>query len=272
MNGNGYPMTQQPQQQQPPQQMTREQYDQYVAHQQRQQALSLITRRMAYIKSELHQSMNIYSLRDRVRELAELVEYALTGQISDAQPNVVPGTPAANIDDPTKTRVEFTSGPGAAMQHQQRNQPQPLWQPNVDPFAPQQAPLPRQTGPVNSGDVQFIPGPPPGVSTGVGGQTVEYVDQYGRQVDSQGRLLNQGVSAPELPRNPVSNQPPAIVPSVQSRSVEAGGQVLPPPSSGFMSSPAAGEIFPGNPAPPPVPGAPTTLEEARQVLPIPIAE
>lgn len=263
--------------------MTREQYDQQQL--QLRQKMSIVQKRFAYIKAELHQSMNIYSLRDRVRELADLMEWYLFGAISDAQPNVIPGTPASAIDDPTKTRVEFTSGPGAAMQHQQRIQEQaPSWAPTVDPFAPQaQRALPTNAfapaPPINTGDVQFIPGPPPGTSTGVGGQKVEFVDKYGRPVDGNGQLIDQGQNTsspfppPAMPtNNPVSNQPPEIRANVQTRPVEAGGQVLPPPPTGFMSSPAAGEIFPGNPAPPPTPGAPTTFEEARQVLPIPVME
>lgn len=277
MNGNG----QQPQMQ-PQQPMTQEQYQVALAAYNRQQTLNLISRRMAYIKSELHQAVNIISLRDRVRELAELIEFALIGRVQDAQPNIVPGIPAHQIDDPSKTRVEFTSGPGAALQHQQRVEQQNQgnnWQPVLDPFAAPPAPPPRQVGPVNSGDVHFIPGPPPGTSTGVGGQKVEFVDQYGRPVDANGKPIVDQNAAPDLPRTPVSNQPQQIGTNMPTRTVEAGGFVHPtvPPTipvtpTGFLSSPAAGEIFPGNPPLPPPPGAPTTLEEARQVLPIPVME
>lgn len=54
--------------------MTKEQYD----HQQR---MAIIQKRFTYIKAELHQSMNIASLRDRVRELTELLEYHLLGSL-----------------------------------------------------------------------------------------------------------------------------------------------------------------------------------------------
>ena len=269
--------------------MTREQYNQYQQQlqqqQQQQQKMQIIGKRLAYIKAELHQSLNVYSINARIRETLDLMEYYLFGAISDAQPNTIPGTPASAIDDPTKTRVEFTSGPGAVMQHQQRQMEQaPNWTPTPDPFAPQaQRALPAHSfapaPPVNTGDVQFIPGPPPGTSTGVGnGQKVEFVDSYGRPVDGNGKLIGQEAQPqnpfpPAPPANtPVSNQPPEIRANVQTRPVEAGGHVLPPPPTGFMSSPAAGEIFPGNPAPPPTPGAPTTYEEARQVLPIPVMQ
>ncbi len=76
------------------------------------QRLAWIVSRLAYIKSECHQAVHPPTLRDRLRDVIEVLEVLVGGAVSDAQPNVVPGVPLESLDDPSKTRVVFFGGPG----------------------------------------------------------------------------------------------------------------------------------------------------------------
>lgn len=68
-------------------------------------------RRLRDIRNELHSATYATIVRDRVRELMDLVEFLLTGTVSEAVPNQVPGAPPA--EDYSKTRVEFVRTQGA---------------------------------------------------------------------------------------------------------------------------------------------------------------
>jgi len=206
-------------------------------------------------------------------------------------------------EDPTKTRVEFFGGPGSQQQPPQQLQGYPDNQPGVPPGYPA---LPQRT-PINNGDVQFIPGPPPGTSTGVGGQVVQYVRADGVVVDVNGVPIGEAQPAPggypvqepppppapripgadyrggqnvefsggpsrpavAAPGAPVSNNPPQIIATPPTINTEAGSRVAPVPGH-----PNGGNAVlpPYGVAPPPPPGAPTNLEEARSKIPIPFAD
>jgi hypothetical protein len=68
-------------------------------------------RRLRDIRNELHSATYATIVRDRVRELMDVVEFLLTGLVSEAVPNQTPGSPPA--EDYTKTRVEFVRQSGA---------------------------------------------------------------------------------------------------------------------------------------------------------------
>jgi hypothetical protein len=241
-----------------------------------QQRITIAAKRLAYIKGECHQAVHPTVIRDRVRELIELLEWLLIGEISNAQPHVVPGVPAGIHEDPSKIKVEFTSGPGAVAAAQAAVAQIPGY--HADPFSAPVAPPTPVRGPVNNGDVNFIPGPPPGSPGAVGGQTVEYFGGPG-QGNGQHVEFFGGPGAPAQPPAPVSNQPAQIVPNPPTLTTEAGGPVAPIPGRPANGAPAVGAglgLFPGFPGFPsaaePPPGAPRTAEEARTMIPIPLAE
>jgi hypothetical protein len=65
-----------------------------------------VVRKLRYLKSESHSAINVYKIRDLLKEILELAEYILTGQMTgEAQFNQVPGQ--AIGEDPNKQRVEF---------------------------------------------------------------------------------------------------------------------------------------------------------------------
>jgi hypothetical protein len=226
-----------------------------------QQKIAIVMRQLAYVKSELHTAVNPMSLRDRVRDLVDAVEFAIGGYVSDGNPNQIPGTPASLLEDPTRTRVEFTSGPGAVQQQQEREavrRQTAEFSPNLSAFtlpgaAPTQPALRPEAGrPIVNGDVQFIPGPPPGTSTGIGnGQSVEFIRADGVQVDGNGNPIG-GVQSPRLPSNPFEEAPAApIIPGADYR---GGG-------------PTRVEIVGGTHlSPPRIPGAPASNEAAGQII------
>jgi hypothetical protein len=79
--------------------------------------------RLAQIKADLATSWSVPQLlAERAREIAETMEFIVCGDVADVQPAVVAGTPASLLDDPTRTRVVFTAGPGAVVQAEQRRQ------------------------------------------------------------------------------------------------------------------------------------------------------
>jgi hypothetical protein len=224
-----------------------------------QQKIQIVMRQLAYVKSELHTAVNPMSLRDRVRDLVDAMEFAIGGYVSDGNPNQIPGTPASLLEDPTRTRVEFTSGPGAVQQQQEREavrRQTAEFSPNLPAFSqagsmptlPSLRPEPGR--PIVNGDVQFIPGPPPGTSTGVGnGQSVEFIRADGVHVDSNGNPIG-GVQSPRLPANPFEEAPPApLIPGADYR----GGTRI--------------EIVGGTHlSPPRIPGAPASNEAAGQII------
>jgi len=229
--------------------------------------LAIAKSRLAYIKSECHQAVNPVSIRDRVRDLISLLEFVLCGEISDAQPNVVPGTPAGQLEDPTKTRVEFFGGPGNRGVQQEldpfgmpmpptyHGPPSPHHAQQISPPTSRSLPsMPRP--PVNSSDVHFIPAAGGGPVSGGGssaGQTVEYYDGPGMPAVPGGRTptsvedsdLTRGGQRVELfggppqPAPTVSNMPPQIIPNQPTMTTEAGHPVAPtPPSPIRMPIPA----------------------------------
>ena len=254
-----------------------------------QQKLTHAARTMAHIKSELHQAVHPTVLRDRLKDLIEIMEWLLFGQVSNAQPNIVPGIPANAYEDSSRTRVEFYGGP-----------------------QPPQYQVAQARSPINNGDVQFMPGPPPGTS--IGGQSVEYyrdgqnVDQNGNPTGQQPQFQPQpplppqsqqfmiesppppapripgadyrgGQSvefsggpqrpAPIPPGAPVSNQPAQIISTPPTLNTEAGHQVAPIPGyPPHRQEPPNG--FPSVPTP--HPGTPQNLEEVRARIPIPLAD
>jgi hypothetical protein len=275
-----------------------------------EQRLQYARQQLAYIKSETHNALNPQSLNARLKDIIEFLEYFILGELSDGNPNNVPGTPAQFLDDPTKTRVEFTSGPGAVAQRNAENEararagafsphvPYGTPQPNYGPAQGYGAPQSPPGRPINTGDITFIPGPPAGQPGTVGGQTVEYIRQDGVHVDSQGNPIGQ--QRPPLPPNypkfaqgpgsparveilggthsappatsgtPITNETAQIVAHIPTRPTEAGSTVAP-----VAGGPYAMIIPPPPPAAPPPPNGtapPQTLEELRNALPIPLAE
>lgn len=200
------------------------------------QRMAISQQRLAYIKSECHQAVHPTVIRDRLREVIDVLEFLLFGQISNEQPNLIPGAPANAMDDPSKTRVEFYGGP------------QPAQQP-ANPFAapsPWGAPAP--SAPVTTGDVNFTPSAAPSAQVEYGpvggasaGQRVEYFDGPPRDNSA-----------------PVSNEPHVTAaPNTPTRTTEAGGPVAPTPPYVPPHSNGAG---------------PQSREEAQRTIPIPLAD
>jgi hypothetical protein len=247
-----------------------------------QQRIAMVMRQLAYIKSELHTAFNPQSLRDRMKDLVDAMEFALGGYISDGNPNQIPGVPASLLDDPTKTRVEFTSGPGAVAQAAERAAAAQ----RASTFTPNLPAFPTNTGaaqptrapgsPINNGDVQFVPGPPPGNPIGArpsgpfANGPVEPPPppapifpgaDYGgspTRVEIVGGPTHR--TAPLVPGAPVNNEGAQILShGAQTRTTEAGRAVLPADGLGMGVLP---------------PGAPQNEAEARERLAsiIPLAE
>jgi hypothetical protein len=224
-----------------------------------QQKIAMVMKQLAYVKAELHTAVNPMSLRDRVRDFVDAMEFAIGGFVSDGNPNQIPGTPAALLDDPTKTRVEFTSGPGAVIQAQQKAeaiQRSAGFTPHLPSFptpgSGQPQPAPRSPGtPIVNGDVQFVPGPPPGTSTGIGnGQSVEFIRADGVHVDSNGNPIG---GAPQQNFNPFE-EPAPPAPVIPGADYRGGG-------------PTRVEIIGGtHMLPPQIPGAPASNEAAGQII------
>jgi len=150
-----------------------------------EQRLQHVLPRLAAIRSELYSATYATIVRDRLRETLDLLEFLLTGAVSENQPNQIPGTPASVLDDPTKTRVEFVSHHVPA-------------------------------SPVNSGDVLFTPGP--SGSTGHP-QDVEFF-----QGQASGQRVEFFPSQPATPAvtSPAPGTPSLEIPT---RSTEAGGRL-----------------------------------------------
>ena len=130
---------------------------------QEQQRSQYIQNRLAYIKGECHNAVHPTVIRDRLTEIIELMEWAFFGRVSNEQPHVVPGVPVNQLEDPSRTRVTFSTDAsfmGAQPQGLLPSQP-----PSLSPTPASQ--------PVRSGDVQFMPGALGGGGA-VGGQTVEF--------------------------------------------------------------------------------------------------
>lgn len=237
------------------------------------QKFALIRRQLSYIKSECHQAVHPTVIRDRLRDLIEVMEFMLFGGVSNAQPNLIPGVPAGAMDDPSKTKVEFFAGPGTVPQGGAVIMSNPFTAPPPPPAA---------RTPVNNGDVQFIQGPPAGSPGAVGGQTVEYYNGPNHPGDAGAQKVEFFGAPPQQAATPVSNQPAQIVAPPPTLTTEAGHAVAPIPGGhghAGLSRPAVPpelqQIFPGIPleaAPPPPVGVPLTEEQARSVMPIPLAE
>lgn len=231
-----------------------------------QQKLAYAIQKIHEIRSDLTTGFNQYRLRDSLDQTLQIVEYLLTGQVSHANPNQVPGLPLDPLDQ-GKAKVEY--------------------------FGTHANPAPRS--PVNNGgDVNFIPGPPSGVGA-VGGQTVEYyaappgtvlpngqqvtnvTEQNGMRVEFFAQPQPQGAQQPSS--GSTVNNPPttSFAPGRPPLTVEAGNPIPrlnPEPMP--MSVPGANPFslvanpFSNEVAHAPAPKAPATREELLAALPIPL--
>lgn len=251
--GAGYP------QQPPPRQPTTE------------ERLRAAVDRIRALKNENTQAYNPYSLQKVNAGILDVLEWILSGTVSSAHPNQVPGLPMNPVDQ-DKPRVEFYGGP-------QQPQPQPAGTPVVN------------------GDVQFTYAPAGG---GGNGQTVEYYGGPGQpqpqpqspfqppqlqapfqppQPQAPFHFQSQGPFQPPPPGahvgNPVSNDPAATFApgSTPPLSVEAGGRLPVASAIRPMSMPVAAPFAREErsmPAPGPLPPRPPeTREELLAMLPIP---
>ena len=184
---------------------------------QEQQRSQYIQNRLAYIKGECHNAVHPTVIRDRLTEIIELMEWAFFGRVSNEQPHVVPGVPVNQLEDPSRTRVTFSTDAsfmGAQPQGLLPSQP-----PSLSPTPASQ--------PVRSGDVQFMPGALGGGGA-VGGQTVEFYAGPG-QPSAAGQRV-------EFFGTPPSAEPPSAGPagsSLPAAGLPVGG--LPsagPPTAG----------------------------------------
>ena len=239
--------------------------------------LARAQRQFAYIKSEMNGSINTIRIRDNAVLLLDLLEYLFYGETTQGDPNFIPGTPASRLEDPTATRVEFVSGPGAVAQAQQRRM---VEGPASMPFAPNMpafAIAPPPQAPVTNGDTQFIRSAPPSASvtfgaTGPSGQKVEYLDAQGRPVDAQGRLIDAN-------GNPIQAAPPwaaaaspAPTPFVGPNGYQFPHAGVAQPAQETIAVPSAGPLAAAMMPPAPPNGAPLSHEEAMRMNPIPLAE
>jgi hypothetical protein len=76
--------------------------------------------RLSSCKSDLYQATNTQTIVTRLIEVVDALAIFILGKITDGNPNQTPGLDARLLDDPTKIRVEFTSGPGAVQQQRER--------------------------------------------------------------------------------------------------------------------------------------------------------
>jgi len=217
---------------------------------QTQARLNAAIAQLASLKSGCQQAVNPYTLRDRLVDVIEVFEYILSGQVSGAQSNQVPGN-LPQYGDPNQARVQHL---GVTM--------------NVNGLNAPPAP------PINNGDVQFVPAPAGGAFSSDGGSNGQSVEFYGGPAGSphaggsdagqkvefyggppqggpqQGQALGQAPGQPfahpgagtpfagagTQAGNPVSNSPAAVFSpqAAPTMSVEAGGQV---PQGGVAQAP-----------------------------------
>jgi len=148
-----------------------------------------VLKRLREIRGELHTATYPTIVRDRLKETLDLIEFWVTGAVSSTQPNIAPGLPPS---DPFATRVEFVQS------------------------------MPSQ--PVRTGDVNFIPGPPPG--TPVVGQEVEFYNGPAHPAQQPGGQRVEFFGAPPQPQMVTSPATGAIIPNGPTHTVEAG-EVIP---------------------------------------------
>lgn len=205
------------------------------------------------IKTDNTLAMNPFTLQKILERTLSVLEYLLSGQVSSAHPNQVPGAPIQQ--DPNMQRVEFFGGPqpqqpqqGYPQQGYPQGYPQSYPQqppaPQAQPFPPQGAPP--QNTPVSNADVQFTPAPQGPISLeggtqqpgGGAGQAVEFYDgppgsphatPGGQRVEfTAGPGAQQQPQQPQQAQGPVSNQPAGTLqPGGPPASVEAGHPVPP---------------------------------------------
>jgi hypothetical protein len=183
-----------------------------------QQKISMMVGRIRQLRSDLTSAYNPYSLQKVLDATLEVLEYMLSGAVTQPNPNQIPGQALDPLEQ-GKAKVEFFGGP--------------------QPSAPR-APV------NNTGDVHFIPGPPAGSPGAVGGQTVEYYNAppgaqlpAGAAVAESFERNGQRVEifgGPPAPPTPVSNQPASFIPGRPPVTVEAGGHV---PAGGPVAPAAA---------------------------------
>jgi hypothetical protein len=72
----------------------------------KQQYHEAVVRKLRAMKAASHNAINVYMIRDMIKEILDIQEYILTGGMTgEIQPNQVPGQ--AIGEDPNKQRVEF---------------------------------------------------------------------------------------------------------------------------------------------------------------------
>ena len=235
-----------------------------------QARLTVVQKQLAYLKSELNGSINTIKIRDNVVLVVEALEYLLFGVTSAGDPNYVPGTPASRLEDPTATKVEFTSGPGAVAAAEAKRQQEQIASRPFIPTAPALAAPVQHGNPVTNGDTSFARSAPPPNSDvtfmpsapGGSGQVTEYFDQQGRQIDINGNLIGQQ-QPPSIPGIPAFVHPaPPAPPAPRQPQQEQQPVLAEVPSTGGFAF--AGQVH--------APGVPQTREEMARMSPIPLAD
>lgn len=230
-----YPQGQQPQQQ--PQQPQQSQ-PQQPGPSPTQQRLNHAVNRLRQIRNESHNAVNPYSIRDRMVEIIDALEYMLTGYVSNESLVQSPSIPPQ--PDPNMARVQYLGG-GMA--------------PNAAPVAP---PAP----PINSSDVQLIPGARGSIDGGANGQSVEF---YGGPAGSPHAGGGDSGQKVEFFGGPEQPQPSPFPQAAQ-------GQPTPTPQQPQPSAPVHAQTPVSNPPTSQVVGtAPTISVEAGQQVPQPAA-
>jgi len=212
-----------------------------------QQRLEVAIRQLRHVKSECQQATNPYTIRDRLVQVIEVMEYILAGNVATAESNQVPGH--APQPDPNRARVQII---GQVVTNE------------GGPFV-----QPQPSAPINSSDVKFIPAPNGSFSVeGGSGQAVQFYDgpagspyagggNAGQRVeffDGPGATAPAAEPAPIAPpqaQAPVSNSPAAtFAPTAPTLSTEAGGEV---PPMGVPSAASFAEAIAARPPAMPIP-------------------
>lgn len=208
------------------------------------QMRTVVLNQIKQLKSDGTQSYNPYSLQKILMATLDVIEFLVSGQISSAHPNQVPGQSIA--EDPNKTRVQ-------------------LFQTPEQVAAAATAP----SVPVVNGDVQFTRTSGQGA---VGGQTVEL---YGGPAGSPNAGGDNGGQRVEFFGQPAAPaQQPAQIPPGYGIFMVPPGTIPPPPLAGYALPPGYA-LYPLGPpqgyAPPqgyvppqPMPAYPTAAPAVAQ--------
>lgn len=232
-----------------------------------EQKRDILVNKVRALRTDLTQAYNPYSLQKVLDGTLQVIEFVLTGQVTNVNPNQVPGQ-AVNPLDSGKVRVEFFSGPGVA-----------------PPSAP-----------VNSSDVQFVPAPPQQLLSAPDGSAVQSYERNGQKVEfypnppgtpvtgqlqqPQPQYQQPQYQQPQYQPQSTLNNPPSATFAPQNApmiQVEAGQHIpaaaLPAPAQGMPVAAPFAEVMPA-----PAPGTrvaqrvPQSREELMAMLPIPSSQ